>query len=444
MRLSRFLLGAVALLPELVLGQLSGKVGPTTTTATKTAKKKCSVLDYGAKADKTTDIGPPLTSAWAACKSGGVVVIPSGDYAMSTWVSLTKGAGVAIQLDGTIYRTGTAGGNMIFVQSSDDFELFSSTGKGAVQGNGYQIHAQGSRTGARILRLYKVTNFSVHDVVLVDAPAFHFSMDTCTNGEVYNMAIRGGDWGGLDGIDIWSNNIWIHDVEVTNKDECVTVKSPSKNILIENIYCNWSGGCALGSLGADTAISTVHYKNVYTQRSNQMMMIKSNGGSGYVEDVVFENFIGHGNAYSLDIDQYWSSMSAVAGGGVKLTNLTFTNWKGTEANGASRGPIKVVCADGAPCTEITIKDFAMWTEAGSKQMYSCRSGYGSGFCLKNSGSASYAATTSTVSAAPSGYSATSLGSDLKTAFGTTVSIPIPTIPASFYPGVAPYSKLAGN
>ena len=26
---------------------------------------------------------------------------------------------------------------------------------------------------------------------------------------------------------------------VTNKDECVTVKSPSKNVLIENIYCNW-------------------------------------------------------------------------------------------------------------------------------------------------------------------------------------------------------------
>src|SRR6186713_2845820 len=81
-------------------------------------------------------------------------------------------------------------------------------------GNGYEIHAQGSRSGARILRLNKVTNFSVHDVILVDAPAFHFSLDTCTNGEVYNMAIRGGDWGGLDGIDVWSNNIWIHDVRL--------------------------------------------------------------------------------------------------------------------------------------------------------------------------------------------------------------------------------------
>lgn len=89
-------------------------------------------------------------------------------------------------------------------------------------GNGYQIHAQGSRTGARILRLGKVNNFSVHDIVLVDAPAFHFSMDTCSNGEVYNMAIRGGDWGGLDGIDVWSNNVWIHDVRSTLLGEALT------------------------------------------------------------------------------------------------------------------------------------------------------------------------------------------------------------------------------
>lgn len=105
------------------------------------------------------------------------------------------------------------------------------------------------------------------------------------------------------------------------------------------------------------------YRNVYTYNSNQMMMIKSNGGSGTVKNVVFENFIGRSNAYSLDIDQYWSSMDAADGDGVQLSNITFTNWKGTAANGEERGPIKVICADGAPCTDITIEDFAMWTGA---------------------------------------------------------------------------------
>ena len=229
---------------------------------------------------------------------------------------------------------------------------------------------------------------------------------------------------------------------VTNKDECVTVKSPSTNLLVENIYCNWSGGCGMGSLGADTAISKIQYKNIYTWKSNQMMMIKSNGGSGYVEDVVFENFIGHSNAYAFDIDQYWTSMSAISGNGVALSNITAKNWRGTQANGAQRGPVKVVCADKAPCTDINVSDIQMWTETGSKNVNLCRSGHGTGACLK-SGTGSYAQITQTVTTAPTSYSAATMKEDLKTAFGTVSSIPIPTLPASYYPGTPPSSKLAG-
>jgi hypothetical protein len=79
-------------------------------------------------------------------------------------------------------------------------------------GLGYEDHKNGKRNGARLLRLEKVNNFSVHDIILVDAPMFHFVMNTVTNGEAYNMAIRGGDWGGLDGVDVVGTNVWIHDV----------------------------------------------------------------------------------------------------------------------------------------------------------------------------------------------------------------------------------------
>ena len=159
---------------------------------------------------------------------------------------------------------------------------------------------------------------------------------------------------------------------VTNKDECVTVKSPSNNILVENVYCNWSGGCAMGSLGTGTPISEITYRNVYTWYANQMYMIKSNGGSGTVSNVLLDNFIGHGNAYSLDIDQCWSSINVIAGPGITLDNIRVNNWHGTESSGTSRGPVKVLCADGAPCTDFTISDFAMWTETGSKQCWMTR------------------------------------------------------------------------
>jgi rhamnogalacturonan hydrolase len=63
---------AVALFSTACHAQLSESVGPTTTTASKSSKKICNVLNYGAKADKTSDLGPPLASAFAACKTGGI------------------------------------------------------------------------------------------------------------------------------------------------------------------------------------------------------------------------------------------------------------------------------------------------------------------------------------------------------------------------------------
>ena len=108
--------------------------------------------------------------------------------------------------------------------------------------------------------------------------------------------------------------MWIHDVEVSNRDECVTVKNPSSNYLIERIFCNQSGGSAIGSLGTGTAIQDIVYRDIYTVGGNQMFMrvlvsrtrcnvsnflrrIKTNGGDGYVKNVIFDNFIGLGTAY---------------------------------------------------------------------------------------------------------------------------------------------------
>jgi len=309
------------LLPAFIAAQLSGHVGPHTDIHLKRLKKVCNVLHYGAVASRTANLGPALSRAWNDCRNGGTVYIPPGDYGMSTWVSLMHGYRTAIQLDGTIYRNGGGGGHMIIVSRTNDFEFYSSTAKGAMQGFGYQYHSQ-NRYGPRLIRLQEVTNFKIHGLALVDSGAFHLIIDRCTNGEIYNIIVRGGNRGGLDGIDVSGSNLWVHDVEVTNRDECVTIKNPSTNILVENVYCNWSGGCGIGSVGSGTSISNIHYRNVYTQNSNNAFMIKSNGGDGILKNIVLENFIGHYNAYTLLVDQYWSQQRQAPGPGVQLTNLT--------------------------------------------------------------------------------------------------------------------------
>jgi rhamnogalacturonan hydrolase len=188
------------------------------------------------------------------------------------------------------------------------------------------------------------------------------------------------------------------------------------------------------------AVHDIEYRDIYTHHANQMFMIKSNGGDGDVYNIAFNNFMGHSNAYTLDFDTAWSSMSAVSGDGITYSNISFSNWKGTASNGVSRGPIKLNCPAKVPCTDISVEDFAVWTDSGSSVVYGCQNAYGSGVCL-NEGN-SYTAYTSTQTIATvSGYSYSTMAGELSAGLGLTASIAIPTMPASFYPGKQPISAI---
>lgn len=431
----------LTLLPAVALveAQLSGTVGPTTKLSAK--GHTCSVLDYGGKVG-STDIGPAIASAFTNCvakNSGSTLYIPAGNYEMKTWVTLNHGTKWAFQLDGLITRTATTGGHMILIENANDFEMYSANSAGGIQGHGYQCR----NAGPRLIRIVNSNNWSIHDLILVDSPEFHLIVQEGSNGEVYNMAIRGANIGGSDGIDISGNNHWVHDVEVTNRDECVTVKSPASNFLIERIWCNQSGGSAIGSLGANTAISNIVYRNIYTNGGNQAMMIKSHGGSGSVTNVLMQDFISHGTAYGLNIDQYWSSQAEQAGSGVKLSKIQFRNWDGEVVDGVQRAPAQFICADGAPCEGVTLDNVNMWGATG-KANYKCRSAFGTGACLKSGSAGSYAQTTVAYSRPGNYHTPSKMSGDLAAGFATNAAIPTPTIPTSYYPGLSQITPLAKN
>ena len=174
-----------------------------------------------------------------------------------------------------------------------------------------------------------------------------------------------------------------------------------------------------------------------------MIMLKSDGGNGSVSNSYFTNFIGHNNAYSLYIDAYWTDLPVQPGAGVLYTGLTFNEWHGDCADGALRAPISLVCPTGQPCTGIVIENFAMWTLTGSYEYYKCENAWGSGACLVG-GSAHTAVpiTTQTVASPPSGYAAPTMPGQLPAGLGLTVSIAIPTVPTTFFPGATPATKRA--
>jgi rhamnogalacturonan hydrolase len=65
-----------------------------------------------------------------------------------------------------------------------------------------------------MLRLISPINSTVHDLLLIDSPKFHFVFDFGVNLEVYHLTIRGANLGSYDGIDAIGTNYYIHDNEV--------------------------------------------------------------------------------------------------------------------------------------------------------------------------------------------------------------------------------------
>ncbi|KAH8649863.1 RGase A [Xylariales sp. PMI_506] len=420
--------------------QLSGTVGPTTTYLEKKAVAICDVTDYGGVASTSDDLSGPLQDAINACADGGLIYVPSGTYGMSGQVTI-KNSNWAMQIDGTIERTGTTeSGSMFTITDATNWEIFSYTGKGAIQANGYAISHAGY---PRIFNVIDgISDFSIHDMILVDSPGDYLVVEEGENAEIYNLVLRGPFIGGIDGIDIAGSNIWVHDVEVTNGDECVTVKSAASHFLVENIYCNWSAGCAVGSLGADTSVSNIEYKNVYSVGSDQMIFFKSNGGSGTVSGLSYSNFYGHKNAYGIYLDSDWTDETLAAGNGVLYTDITFSGFYGDVDSGISRPPIYFNCPAEVPCTDITVEDISIWTDSGDYVLYECINAFGDGYCLVDSDDTYDYSTVTTVTATPAGWDVTTMPWDLATPPASTASIAIPTYPSSFFPGVTPISSLA--
>ncbi|QSZ37639.1 hypothetical protein DSL72_008738 [Monilinia vaccinii-corymbosi] len=420
--------------------QLTGPVGPTTPLSQKTIE--CNILTLNPTFNPLTDdVSIPITNTFTSCvqkQAGSRLIVPPGNYTLKSSIVLSNATNWAFQLDGLITaqyfanytgykvpyvvprarvlegfagveklnryvvsREVSAAGdsgveasnstingegdgkflqNFILIVNAVDFEFYSSNGLGAIQGQGYLYRRSGNTNRPRLLRLISPVNASVHDIILIDSPKFHFVFVFGENIEVYHLTIRGANLGSYDGIDAIGTNYWIHDCEVTNRDECVSVKSPSHNALVENLVCNQVGsGISIGSLNVSAEISNIHARNISVLGGNSIAFIKTYpGGSGYVKNVLWENFRSKGSLYGININQYWQLTTTPDTGAVALSNITFRNFTGSILDGAKRPPLYLIASNFAPATDITIKDVTVWTESGSSVVNKISNIFGTG------------------------------------------------------------------
>jgi len=214
-----------------------------------------------------------------------------------------------------------------------------------------------------LIRLTNCNDCKINSITLVNSPMFHIIVSG-NNNELHNIVITADIIGETDGFDISGDGNWVHDVEVTNGDECVTVKNPSSNFLAENIICHHSAGCNMGSFGngaTAVAIENIHYKNVTMYNSDAGPQIKTYPNNlGYVKNVLYENFVLTSIAYPIAINVFWCPHTTcpAATGTLSISNVTYRNIHGTES-GNSRPAVLLDCLASHPCSQINFQNVVL-------------------------------------------------------------------------------------
>ncbi|KAF8549316.1 glycoside hydrolase family 28 protein [Imleria badia] len=130
-----------------------------------------------------------------------------------------------------------------------------------------------------------------------------------------------------DGWDIYrSSYVTVKDSTIHSDDDCVSFKPNTTNIVIRNLYCNGSHGISVGSLGQYAGetdiVANIYVKNISMNNAQNGARIKvfggspypnstAGGGTGYVQNVTFEDFYVNNVDDPIHLDQCYDTAAHV-------------------------------------------------------------------------------------------------------------------------------------
>jgi len=91
-----------------------------------------------------------------------------------------------------------------------------------------------------------------------------------------------------DGFDVTGRNVWIHDSEVWNQDDCIAVKDGSEDMLFERITAS-GVGLTIGSIGGGNSVRNITFRDSVMPNTYKGIYLKFRDSGGSISDVTFEN-----------------------------------------------------------------------------------------------------------------------------------------------------------
>jgi len=349
------------------------------------AMKTINVLHYGATGDGSTDDTAALDAAYAACRAadGAVVLFPSGHIFITRPLKLACNNSVTNIEAGAVLRakpdtdswpfgpdspepsqgrTGRQMAPLLHIHEGSNMTL---TGGGTVDGqgelfwaqscgnwwcpNGYP-HDQPKAFRPFLLRIDYSTQIVVENIHMVN-PGFWNLVPFHSHHVLISKVNVSARWSqgarksnpfrtpNTDGFEpMWSTHVTVRGCSVRNGDDCMTVKSGSSNVLVEDLYCEHGDGLTIGSVWYDD-ITNVTYRRVVMNNTHNGPMIKGRSqGNATVSNVLFEDVTLIGVYLGLTVDCVYETEGSVQRNiGVQARNITFRNIHGTVTGGAGGG-----------------------------------------------------------------------------------------------------------
>ncbi|XP_031474804.1 polygalacturonase At1g48100-like [Nymphaea colorata] len=354
------------------------------------------VLNYGAKGDGVADDTEAFQSAWdAACKvEASTMVVPAEHEFLVRPVSFSGPycqPNIVFQLDGTILAPTSAsawGSGLLQWLEFTKLKGLTVQGQGVIDGRGAawwggtqsydpvinaMLHSEMPSTKPTALRFYGSTNVTVTGITIRNSPQCHLKFDSCTAVSVYNMTISSpGDSLNTDGIHLQNSvDVSVHHTNLACGDDCISIQSGCSNIRIHNINCGPGHGISIGGLGRDNTracVSNVTVRDIVLQGTLTGVRIKTwQGGSGYVQGVLFSNIQVSEVQSPIVIDQFYCDRGSCRNqsSAVALSGITYERVQGTY----TVKPVHLACSDGVPCTDVILNTVSLQPVQESYHMY---------------------------------------------------------------------------
>ncbi|KIJ62472.1 glycoside hydrolase family 28 protein [Hydnomerulius pinastri MD-312] len=380
---------------------------------------RCTVVPLGGGQDD----GPNILSAFAQCASGGTVVLDKY-YVVNTVLVTTGLKDVGIELSGTVQYTPNIAywsPNSLFMSfqnattywflSGDNIHLY---GGGTLDANGqvwwdYPNKARlsslecikctvgtaggSSRTFARPVPLTvgNASNVLIEELTEIGSPFWNNFVYQSTNVTYRKMNISTTSYSSnptanSDGWDIYrSSYITIEDSTINNDDDCVSFKPNTTNVVISNLYCNGSHGISVGSLGQYAGetdiVANVYVNGISMNNAQNGARIKvfggspdpnssAGGGTGYVQNITFENFYVNNVDYPIYLNQCYDTDADICAeypSKLTISDVHYINVHGMSSGNEGDVVVDLECS--SECYDITATGTNLTSPSGTAVYY---------------------------------------------------------------------------